>query len=551
MSTLVVTDFNADLFARLLGNAVPEAGQVSTAEYGQVFQTLLELKTSSVRHTNLIVWVRPEALLPSLRRAIDFEPLDRDHLLQEVREFADAVKSAAESIPHVLVMSLASDAGAATHGMLNYRAGSGIRYWIDRLNVALAEHFASHSGIFLLDSARYMARLPQPYAPKLYYTAKVPYVLEVFKRAAQDVQSCLQGLAGKARRVLVLDLDDTLWGGILGDVGAHGIHLGGHDHAGEAFADFQRALKRLANRGIALAIASKNYEANALAVFDQHPEMVIRRADLSAWRINWQDKAQNIVDMAEELNLGLSSFVFIDDNPLERARVAQALPEVLVPDWPADPTEYVSALNALTCFNVPAISQEDAQRTRMFAAERQRQQAKATLSHAEWLHTIAMTVTVERLNPGNLARIVQLINKTNQFNARTRRVSESDIAALQDTPDTVILAVRVADKYGESGLTGVMVADIQGDTCHIVDFVMSCRVMGRGVERLMLSTLVDFAARRGAKTIVCDFLPSERNLPMREFLDTSGLLKAGDRYQWDLSQPYPPPAHIAVTADYA
>jgi len=549
MATLVVADFNADLFARLLHNTVPETGGASAAEYGQVFQRLIALQTADggPQYTNLIVWGRPESLFPSLRRAIQCEGFEPDRLLEEVRDFAQAIKGTAKKIPKVFVMSMVSDAGALTHGMLNYRAGTGIRYWIDRINVELAEQFVGAHGIFQLDASRYVARIQNPDAYKLYHTAKVPYSMDVFKRAVEDVRSCLQGLQGKARRVLVLDLDDTLWGGVLGDVGLHGIQLGGHDHIGEAFADFQRTVKALANRGIALAVASKNYEANALDVFDHHPEMLIRRADLSAWRINWHDKAQNIIAIAKELNLGLSSLVFIDDNPLERARVAEALPDVLVPDWPADPAEYAQALKALTCFNVPSISTEDANRTQMFAAERDRQQLKDSMSHEDWLKTINMSVAVEPVNPGNVSRIVQLINKSNQFNARTRRVSEADIVAMQNASNAMIWAFRVSDKYGDSGLTGVISAAVESGRCHIVDFVMSCRVMGRGVEQLMLGTLAECAAQRNIKEIMCEFLPTERNLPMREFLDSSGLLKQGDSYRWELNKPYPQPAHITVT----
>jgi len=551
MSTLVVADFNADLFARMLNHSVQEMDEVRASDYGQVFQTLIELRTASEQssHANLIVWVRPDSLFPSLRRAIQFENFDTGQLLEEIREFADAVKGAAEKIPNVFVMSMYSDAGAVTHGMLNYRASTGIKYWIDRINVELAEHFSQASGIFLLDASRYFALLPTPKTSKLYYTAKVPYSMDVFKRAVADIRSCLQGLQGKARRVLVLDLDDTLWGGVLGDVGLHGISLGGHDHIGEAFVDFQRMVKGLANRGIALAIASKNYETNALNVFDNHPEMVIRRVDLSAWRINWHDKAQNIIDIAKELNLGLSSFVFIDDNPVERARVSEALPDVLVPDWPADPSAYVEALSALTCFNVPAISAEDAKRTKMFAAERDRQQLKNAMSHEDWLKTIDMKISVERLEAGNIARIVQLVNKSNQFNARTRRVSETDMLAMQDAKNTTVWGFRVSDKYGESGLTGVISATVDEGRCHIVDFVMSCRVMGRGVERLMLSELAEFASANGAEEIVCDFLETDRNFPMREFLDDSGLNRQGDSYIWQLNAPYPRPDHITVNKD--
>jgi len=546
METIVVTDFNADLFTRLLNNSVREAGLVHAAHYGQVFQKLIELKNSKTDHKNLIVWARPEFILPSLFRVIQFEPFDPEKIFEEVQDFSTAIKEAAKKIPNVFVMSMHSDAGFVTHGMLNYRKEAGVRYWIDRINVELAEQFSGTNNIYLLDTSRYFYRISSPKAHKLYYSAKVPYGMEVFSRASLDIQSCLQGLRGKARRVLALDLDNTLWGGVLGDVGLRGIKLGGHDHMGEAFADFQQAVKRLANRGVALVVVSKNYELNALDVFDNHPEMALHRADLSAWRINWDDKAQNIVDIAKELNLGLESFVFIDDNPLERARVSEALPSVLVPDWPTDPAEYVDALNSLTCFNVPSISLEDARRTEMFVAERSRQKLKNSMNHDAWLETIEMRVAVEKPSPGNISRIVQLINKSNQFNARTRRVSETKIAEMQNTPGSIILGFRVSDKYGDSGLTGVISAKMVSDSFHIVDFVMSCRVMGRGVERLMLSELTGFASQNGAKEIVCEVVETERNLPMREFLDGSGLLKNSNKYCWKLPNRYPRPHHITV-----
>ncbi|SPU49421.1 FkbH domain [Bordetella trematum] len=551
MSTIVVSDFNADIFARIVGNAVEEAGKTSAAAYGQVFQNLIGISSEQMGGgadplQNLIVWTRPEAMFPTFRKAILHEKFSLSELLSEVDEFISAIKAAAKAVPNLFVMSMYSEAGNYSHGMLNYRPGTGIKYLVDKINTLIAEGLEDCKGVFLLDSAPYFRGMTAPMSPKLYYTAKVPYSIQVFKRAADDIRSCLQGLKGKARRVLVLDLDNTVWGGILGDEGLKGIAIGGHDHVGEAFAEFQRAVKALANRGVALALASKNYEENALNVFKNHPEMILKMEDISAWRINWTDKAQNIIEMAKELNLGLASFVFIDDNPAERARVSEALPEVLVPDWPLDPAEYVSALNALSCFNVPVISSEDAQRTKMFAAERERKTLQATLSHEDWLKSISMSVVIEPLAENNIARISQLINKSNQFNARNRRVSEVELADWKASTGAEVWGFRVSDKYGDSGLTGVISAEVRDGVCHVSDFVMSCRVMGRGVERLMLCAVVEFAQSKGAGRVVCEFLPTERNQPMRDFLDQSGMEKHGDIYTWDSERNYSRPSHINV-----
>src|SRR5262249_44027937 len=222
---------------------------------------------------------------------------------------------------------------------------------------------------------------------------------DVFVEAARDIKAALAGLGGAARKVVILDLDDTLWGGIVGDVGWQGLRLGGHDSVGEAFVDFQRHLKALTRRGILLAIASKNEEPVALEAIGSHPEMVLRAEDFAARRINWKDKAQNIVDLMADLNLGLQSAVFIDDNPVERARVREALPEVFVPDWPEARLLYSSTLVGLRCFDAPAISREDAERSRMYAAERQREDLKKQVQSIDaWLRSLETRARVEPLS---------------------------------------------------------------------------------------------------------------------------------------------------------
>jgi HAD superfamily phosphatase (TIGR01681 family) len=212
---------------------------------------------------------------------------------------------------------------------------------------------------------------------KGWYLGKVPFSGETFAEVARDLKAAARALTGHTRKLLVLDLDDTLWGGIVGDIGWENLQLGGHDAVGEAFVDFQHAVKALTARGIVLGIVSKNTERVALDAIDTHPQMVLRRTDFVGWRINWQDKAQNIADLAAELHLGLQSVVFIDDNPVERARVRDALPEVFVPDWPEDKLLYTERFLGLRCFDAPAISREDAERTALYAAERERGAVRA------------------------------------------------------------------------------------------------------------------------------------------------------------------------------
>ena len=377
---------------------------------------------------------------------------------------------------------------------------------------------------------------------------KMPYDLDFLKKVSEVLLSCIEGVLGKSRRVLVLDLDNTLWGGILGDDGVEGIKIGGHDVDGEAFLDFQKAIKTLKNRGVALAIASKNYEENAINALEKNQEMHLKKDDFSAWRINWKDKAANIVEIAEELNLGLSSLVFIDDNPVERGRVSETLPNVYVPDWPESPAEYAQALLSLTCFNVPSISDEDKKRVGMFAAEKDRKQLKESLSHDDWLKSININVELEDINKNNKKRIVQLLSKTNQFNAITRRFSEVEIDNWLEKQDRYCWAYRVSDKYGESGLTAVVTFEIYDNYIQIYDFVMSCRVMGRSIENLILKSIIDFAIQHDKSEVRVSYEKTDRNKPMREFLeDRSGFNKVEGFFVWDNKKEYEKYSYINFT----
>ncbi len=366
--------------------------------------------------------------------------------------------------------------------------------------------------------------------------------------AADDIAAAVEGLAGRARRVVILDLDDVLWGGIVGEVGPLGVRIGGHDLVGEAFADFQHALKGLSRRGILLAIASKNDEAVALEAIDRHPEMLLRRDDFAAWRINWTDKATNVAAVLADLNLGAESAVFIDDQPIERERVRSAVPGILVPEWPTDPCDFREALGLLRCFDAPAVTSEDRARSGMAAAERSRRIAAAAAANVdEWLRSLDVRIDVEPLDERNLERAAQLLNKTNQMNLSTRRMTAADLAAWVSAPGHVVLTFRVADRFGDSGLTGLVGLRCVGGEAQLVDFLLSCRVMGRRVEDAMLSVAVAQARRRGASVLRAELIPTPRNGPCLDFFRRSRFAPTdANGFSWNTAEPYAGPDAVRI-----
>jgi len=299
-----------------------------------------------------------------------------------------------------------------------------------------------------------------------------------------------------------------------------------------------------------LAIASKNDEPVALEAIDKHPEMILRRSDFAAWRINWSDKAQNILDIATELNLDPSSIVYIDDSPAERSRIRAALPAVTVPEWPQDVFLYPNYLSGLPYFDKVSITSEDRQRTSMYVADAQRTDTKKSFqSVADWLESLQMTVAVEELSPANLPRAAQLFNKTNQMNLATRRLAEADLWKWSAADGNRLYVFRVADRFGDYGLTGLLGITKNGQHIKITDYLLSCRVMGRGLEELMLAVAVDYAREAGAVEVQAGYSATPKNSPCLAFFKNGSRFKeTGDHcFGWQVSDVYPPPSHIAIT----
>ncbi len=377
-------------------------------------------------------------------------------------------------------------------------------------------------------------------AGRYWYAAKYPFATAMIPLYADNVMRILAAQMGRSRRVLVLDLDNTLWGGIVGDDGIEGLALGSGSAVGEAHSALQRMSLSLKERGIILCVSSKNDEAIALDAFRNHPEMILKEDDIVAFRVNWEDKAANIKAISEAIDLGLESFVFLDDNPAERKRVRDALPAVAVPELPDDPGDWLPVFQAAGYFEQAGFSKEDQQRAGFYKANALRAAQLVRIGdHNDYLLSLGMTLSIAPFDSAGRKRIAQLISKSNQFNLTTRRYSEAEIAALQSRPDVFTIQARLTDIFGDNGMISTVICRQAGQCWEVDSWIMSCRVLGRRVEETILQYLVGEARQRGVTAIIGRYIPTAKNGLVRDHFSRLGFVQTGTQADgettWHLS----------------
>lgn len=426
---------------------------------------------------------------------------------------------------------------------------------VARLNAALAEA-AQADGVLWLDLARAAARdgLDGWFDTVRWLQAKMAIAPEAAPRYGDLVARLIGAARGRARKCLVLDLDNTLWGGVIGDDGLDGIVIGEGSGVGEAHLALQRHAKALRDRGVILAVCSKNEAAIAEAAFRDHPEMLLKRDDFAAFVANWTDKATNLETIARALNIGLDALVFVDDNPVERAQVRERLPMVAVPELPRDPADYVRCIAEAGYFEAIAFTSEDRDRAGQYAANRERAElAEGAGGMDGFLAQLDMAVEFGPVTPLNRARVTQLVNKTNQFNTTTIRRTEAEVAALAEDPGSLLLQFRLTDKFGDNGIVSVMILTPAGDgaTLDLSSWVMSCRVFGRQLEDQAMNILVEAASARGLQALRADFVPTAKNAVVRDLFARLGFTQVADlgdgasRWSLDLADYAPRPTRIS------
>lgn len=463
----------------------------------------------------------------------------------------------AGNIPLVIVQTVAEPPEALFGHLDGQVAGTG-RWFIQHLNQRIRAWRAS--GVLVLDVAAIAAQVgvDRWHDSALWNLGKIPMAAAAMPLYADHVCRLLMSVRGLAKKCLVLDLDNTVWGGVIGDDGMRGIKLSNGDAVGEAHLAVQAAALALRARGVVLAVSSKNDDAVARQPFREHADMLLREQHIAVFQANWQDKASNLRAIAQTLNIGIDALVLLDDNPSERHQVRAELPEVGVPELPDTPEDYARILMSAGYFEAVSFTAED----RVRAAQYQDNAARnAMLGEAsnldDHLKSLQMQAFATPFDEAGRARIAQLINKTNQFNLTTRRRTESEVAALETDPDSVTLQVRLKDRFGDNGMICVVIGKVAAATLHLDTWLMSCRVLNRQVERAVLNILVQESRRRGLTAIVGEYRPSDKNGMVKDHYRKLGFTplatdgtgddpQSATLWQLDLGQFVEHPTHLEV-----
>ena len=406
---------------------------------------------------------------------------------------------------------------------------SSFTYQVRKLNMGLMDLSQRYANLFICDIAGLQNKLGRDmmFAPNVYVSTEMVLSIDALPYVASRVMDIICAIKGQFKKCLILDLDNTVWGGVIGDDGLEGIQLGHGLGIGKAFTEFQMWVKKLKQRGVIICVASKNNEETAKEPFEKHPDMVLKLEDIAVFQANWETKVDNIRTIQRILNIGFDSMVFLDDNPFERNIVRENIPGITVPELPQDPGEYLEYLYSLNLFETASYSQADKDRTKQYQVEAQRVSLQKTFSNeADFLKSLDMTSVVSGFNKFNTPRVAQLSQRSNQFNLRTVRYTEADIEALGQNPDVIDLSFTLEDKFGDNGLIAVIIMKKQDEETLFIDtWFMSCRVLKRGMEDFTLNTMVEAAREKGYKRIVGEYLPTPKNKMVENHYHSLGFQK--------------------------
>ena len=392
---------------------------------------------------------------------------------------------------------------------------SSFSFQVRKLNYELMKLACQYPNLFICDIVGLQNMLGRRFmfAPNVYMTTEMVLSVNALPYVASRVVDIIAAIKGQLKKCLILDLDNTVWGGVIGDDGLEGIELGHGLGIGKAFTEFQMWVKKLKQRGIIICVASKNNEETAKEPFEKHPDMVLKLDDIAVFQANWETKVDNIRTIQSVLNIGFDSMVFLDDNPFERNMVRENIPGITVPELPDDPAMYLEYLYSLNLFETASYSNADKDRTKQYQVEAKRVSlSKSFTNEADFLKSLNMVSTVSGFTRFNTPRVAQLSQRSNQFNLRTIRYTEADIESMANDPNVIDLSFTLEDKFGDNGLIAVVIMKQQDvDTLFVDTWFMSCRVLKRGMENFTLNTMAEYAKKKGYKRIIGEYIPTPKN----------------------------------------
>ena len=428
---------------------------------------------------------------------------------------------------------------------------SSFSYQVRKLNFELMNLSRQYPNLFICDIVGLQNLFGRQFmfAPNVYMTTEMVLSVNALPYVASRVVDIIAAIKGQFKKCLILDLDNTVWGGVIGDDGLEGIELGHGLGIGKAFTEFQMWIKKLKQRGVIICVASKNNEETAKEPFEKHPDMILKLDDIAVFQANWETKVDNIRTIQGILNIGYDSMVFLDDNPFERNIVRENIPGITVPELPEDPAMYLEYLYSLNLFETASYSNADKDRTKQYQVEAKRVSLSKTFTNeADFLKSLNMISTVSGFTKFNTPRVAQLSQRSNQFNLRTVRYTEADIESMAQNPDVIDLSFTLEDKFGDNGLIAVIIMKKQDEETLFVDtWFMSCRVLKRGMENFTLNTMVEYAKAKGYKRIVGEYIPSLKNKMVEMHYPNLGFAKMEsepNRYVLDLTSYAPKECYI-------
>ena len=516
----LISDFNLEIFYNFLSKKIDsKIYKLHKPNFGLFYEKCFELIKINKENHIIFIWSKIEGVLKNFNSLLMNKKTNLNDLYREVDQYINILKQLSKKSDYLIITSWTLPKNERGKYLKDFSDDFGLTKNINAINSRIANQMKPEKNFIFLNIDFLIKEDYSSFNPKLWYAAKIPYPQKVFEMATNEFSKIIHTLEGKNKKLIILDLDNTLWGGTLGDLGWKKINIGGHNMLGEAFRDFQIKLKSLKNLGVQLALCSKNDEENALNAIDKNPNMILKKKDFASWRINWNDKAKNVKEIISELNLTNDSAVFIDDNIAERERVKVSIKGIFVPDWPEDPCRYVEKIQSLGCFNLHHVTHEDKNRTKFYKDEKVRKKTREKfISYDKWIASLKTRVHFEKGSEKNKKRILQLINKTNQMNLSTRRISELELDKLMKKKNCYLLSCKVTDKFGDMGLVGVVSFKLFSKKIVVIDFILSCRAFGRSIEKSMLLKIIQVFKKKNIDKIIFKYLKTKKNKPCLDFL---------------------------------
>jgi len=476
----------------------------------------------------------------------------KDHIKKHVNEISLLVNHFTTTSKSKIIITSLAIPTYSPHGIFESKTDFGLYEMVQAFNTKLNDSIKNEPSAYLYDFNSFIRKYGETsvFDYRQFHFGDIKVSLEKIPNFADELMSYIKPVIGKNRKCIVLDLDDTLWGGVVGEEGFEGIFLGPNGK-GAAYMEFQRRLLALQQRGIILAINSKNNLEDALKVIREHPHMILKEKHFACLKINWDDKVSNMKEIAQELNIGLDSLVFFDDNPVNREYFKKTLPEVLTIDLPKDPSLFAATLTNMNDFNVMKITAEDKKRGEMYLQQRKRKDIQKTSTNLdEFLNQLDTKIKIKSADQFSIPRISQLTLKTNQFNLTTHRYQEENINKFAQDNNMLVGCAQVEDKFGDNGITGVFIIDKTNSSEWILDtFLLSCRVMGRKVEEAIMGHIINLAKDKGVKKIKADYIPTKKNKPSELFLPNYGFKKEDNHWVFSINEQIEIPKCIEVKTE--